>query len=955
MRTIARSGRPNSVITMSRCCVLLIIAWCCLPGIASGESVLRVRDQQQRYSLNAYIGVLEDRDAHLTIDDVRQPEQAGRFLPHANDSSNVGYTRSAYWARIRIVNESASPIWLLDVDYPLLDRIDLYVIDASGRITAKTTGDTFPFRTREIANRKFLFRLALPPGEHMTVYLRIETESAMTFPLLLWHPDAFAQKDHNEQFALGGYYGIMVAMICYNLFLLCAIRDRVYLYYLLYIITYSIAQMSLNGLSAEYLWPDSSWWGNRNLAFFVGATVLFITLFGRAFLKTTVYTPRLDRILKVVLVWSALAIALAFVSGYRLSIQVGLSSGAVAAIMLIIAGVLCLRQGDRAARFYLLGWTLFLCGFLAMYLRSFGLLPHIFLTTYGIQIGSVLEVILLSLGLADRMSLMKRQIEQTQREQQVEHELRQRNEELSLLHRVGQLFTSSLELSEVLEYILEEMRRLLGITAASFWLCAPESDEIVCQQAMGPGRDAVLGWRLKSGQGVVGQAAQSGDTVYVRDARHDARHYKQVERLTGLEYRSILAIPFRVKDVAIGVLNLLDHQENRFSENDLRLLELIASAAAEAVENARLYSQAQLELAERIRAEAQLVEANQKLQELLDNLQRAQSQLIQSERMAALGQLIAGVAHEINTPLGAIRSSIGNIVTALHTSLTQLPHVLLQLSPDRQQMFLALIERARQEKQYVTSREERQLRKKVAHALEIHQIPQADSMADMLVDMGIYDNLEPCLPLFQQGDTQIRDLLLRTAYHLATQYHNSQNIVLAVERASKVLFALKTYACVDQSGKMKTIQITEGIDLVLTLYHNQLKHGIELLKRYEAVPAIPCYPDELHQVWTNLIHNAIDAMNRKGALEIRVYSPNEASGKPQGVIVEMTDSGCGIPEDIRERIFEPLFTTKSDGEGSGLGLDIVKKIIDKHHGRIDVDSQPGKTTFSVWLPYTQHE
>ncbi len=940
---------------MLRCCVLAIVAWCCLPKIAFGEAVVRVHERQQRYSLNASVGVLEDRDRQMTIDDARQPEQAGHFLPHANDSSNFGYTRSAYWARIRIVNESASPVWLLDVDYPLLDRIDLYVVDAAGQMTAKTTGDTFPFRTRDLANRKFLFRVELPPGERMTLYLRIETESAMTFPLLLWHPDAFARKDHNEQFALGGYYGIMVAMICYNLFLLCAIRDRVYLYYILYIITYSIAQMSLNGLSAEYLWPDFPWWGNRNLAFFLGATVLFITLFGRTFLKTAVYTPRLDRMLKVVLVWSALAIALTFASGYRLSIQVGLSSGAVASLTLIAASVLCLRQGYRAARFYLLGWTLFFCGFLAMYLRSFGVLPHIFLTTYGVQIGSVLEVILLSLGLADRMSVMKRQIEQTQREKQAEHELRQRNEELSLLHRVGQLFASSLELSEVLERILEEMRRLLGITAASFWLCAPESDEIVCQQAMGPGRDAVLGWRLTSGQGIVGQAAQCGGTVYVRDARHDARHYKQVERLTGIEYRTILAIPFRVKNVVIGVLNLLDHQENRFSANDLRLLELIASAAAEAVENARLYSQVHLELAERIRAEAQLVEANQKLQELLDNLQRAQSQLIQSERMAALGQLIAGVAHEINTPLGAIRSSIGNIATALQTSLTQLPHVLLQLSPERQQMFLALIERARQEKQYATSREERQLRKQVARELEVFQIPQADEIADTLVDMGIYGNLEPHLPLFRQGDAQLRALLLRTASQLATQYHNSQNIVLAVERASKVLFALKTYAHVDPSGKMKTIRITEGIDLALTLYHNQLKHGIEILKRYDDVPAIPCYPDELHQVWTNLIHNAIDAMNRKGVFEIRVYSPNEESDKPQGVVVEMTDSGCGIPADIKDRIFEPLFTTKSDGEGSGLGLDIVKKIIDKHHGRIDVDSLPGRTTFSVWLPCTPHE
>jgi signal transduction histidine kinase len=117
-----------------------------------------------------------------------------------------------------------------------------------------------------------------------------------------------------------------------------------------------------------------------------------------------------------------------------------------------------------------------------------------------------------------------------------------------------------------------------------------------------------------------------------------------------------------------------------------------------------------------------------------------------------------------------------------------------------------------------------------------------------------------------------------------------------------------------------------------------------VVRQYEALQPIFCYPDELNQVWTNLIHNAIQAMKGVGILEITV------SQQRNEVIVRMTDSGCGIPEDIKAQIFEPFFTTKSAGEGSGLGLDIVKKIIDKHQGNIDVDSQPGRTTFTVVLP-----
>ena len=131
---------------------------------------------------------------------------------------------------------------------------------------------------------------------------------------------------------------------------------------------------------------------------------------------------------------------------------------------------------------------------------------------------------------------------------------------------------------------------------------------------------------------------------------------------------------------------------------------------------------------------------------------------------------------------------------------------------------------------------------------------------------------------------------------------------------------------------------------VLELYRNQLKQGVEIMRNYQPLPAIWCYPDELMQVWTNLIHNAIQAMAGKGRLDILVAERNNHA------VVQVIDSGCGISPEVRARIFEPFFTTKPTGEGSGLGLDIVKKIVNKHAGSIDVESQPGMTTFSVWLP-----
>lgn len=337
-----------------------------------------------------------------------------------------------------------------------------------------------------------------------------------------------------------------------------------------------------------------------------------------------------------------------------------------------------------------------------------------------------------------------------------------------------------------------------------------------------------------------------------------------------------------------------------------------------------------------------LQERNEDLATAIQQLQATQEQLIQSEKMAALGQLIAGIAHEINTPLGIIGSSIDNIANFWEENLENLPQFFQKTSSQSQIYFLQLLYRSSTDRETIfTSKEKRKFKQNLVSYLTAKEVESAEEIADTLVDMEIYEDLEHLLPLFQLPDWEI---VLNTAYQF-TSFKKSINLIQrATAKSGKVVFALKSYAHFDSKQEKIEANLHDGIETVLTLYQNQLKHGIEVVRKYGDLPKIVCYPDELSQVWTNLVHNALQAMNYKGTLTIEtLYRDGRLS-------IKFMDNGTGIPPEIVAKIFQPFFTTKAAGEGSGLGLDIVRKIIDKHQGSVTVESVPGETVFTVSLP-----
>jgi two-component system, NtrC family, sensor kinase len=347
--------------------------------------------------------------------------------------------------------------------------------------------------------------------------------------------------------------------------------------------------------------------------------------------------------------------------------------------------------------------------------------------------------------------------------------------------------------------------------------------------------------------------------------------------------------------------------------------------------------------AEQAAAQAQIQQLQH--ESLQAQAKHAQEQLVQFEKMASLGQLIASVTHEINTPIGAIKSSGNSMSDALQDVVNQLPPLLQRLDAETGALFLRLLNQTKVAKTPMSSREERALVKQLMERMGATGIEPDRFKASLFVGLGVHEQFDAFVPVLQHPECEA---ILEAVRNLSMAMGGANNINVAVERVAKIVLALKSYSHYNQNQQKSMANLVHGIEIVLTLYQGKTKVGVEVVRDYEDIPPILCLEDELNQVWTNLIHNALQAMNYEGTLTVGVHKVgNEA-------VVSVQDTGCGIPEEIRNKIFDVFFTTKPAGVGSGLGLDIVKKILQKHNARIDLQSEVGVgSTFSVYLPYAQ--
>jgi len=537
---------------------------------------------------------------------------------------------------------------------------------------------------------------------------------------------------YNKDLIFGIYAGIILVMFFYNLFIFFTVRDRTYLYYVAYILFVGLTQACVQGFAPRFFYPNSLLLANFMMVLIPSMVGVSALEFLKKFMLVKTYTPKLYNIITIFLFAYLIIIGMGLLGYYRLAAQVVQINAGIASIFVMVIGITIVRKGYRPAIFFLISWSIFLASVIVFVLRNFNILPYNNFTYYSLQIGSALEIVLLSFALADKINIFRKEKEESQ---------------------------------------------------AEALLALQENERIIREQ-----------------------------NVFL-EKKVDERTY-----------------------------------ELKLSNDDLN--------------------------------------------KAMTELKEAESQLVESEKMASLGQLTAGIAHEINNPI--------NFVTSNVKPLSRDVRILLDTVDEMEKMMLEDTSVAQKQK----------------------RIEEYKNDID-------YDYLK----------MEIDQLL--------------SGIGDGASRTAEIVKGLRIFSRLDEDD-LKKADINEGLDSTLVLTNNLLNNLIKIEKKYANLPLIECYPGKLNQVFLNIISNGIYAVRKKfgdtdgGRITITTSCDEEF------VYVKIADNGIGMDENTKKKLFEPFFTTKDVGEGTGLGLSIVYNTINKHNGSIEVNSELGQgAEFVIKLPLIQ--
>jgi signal transduction histidine kinase len=676
-------------------------------------------DTTQAMLIGEAVEITEDPQALLTIKDILSSSR--KFIRGNRAVPNLGVSSSFFWIEFKIKNNSSHEDILIALDNPMIDEVEFYTILPDGTHKVKKMGEYQAFPLREYNHPSYIFDLKIPKNATRQYFFRIRGNEQLLLPIRVGINKVILDFIQKKDFLFGIYMGIMLVMFFYNIFIYFTTKDNNYLYYVIYILFVALTQACFQGYTFQFLWPNSPWFLQHSVVFLSAFVGISAAEFAKVFLNTKRYFPSVNKGLYIFYLSYALCIIFSML-GKLVMPLIDITALCISAYLLLI-GIIIARKGSRPAKFFLIAWIVFLVGVIVFALKNIGILPYNNITIYTMQIGSALEAILISLALADKINLLKKEKEDTQ--------------------------AQSLQ-------VLKENGRIIA------------------------------------------------------------------------EQNSIL--------------------------------------------------------------ETKVKERTEELESSNKHLKETQTQLVNAEKMASLGQLTAGIAHEINNPINFVISNI----KPLKRDINDILHVLSK---------------------YEKIKDDKDFNEKVKEILELKKSLDLD-----------YVNKEI-------------NLLL-------------QGIDEGAYRTLEIVKGLRIFSRLDEDD-LKKANINEGLDATLSILNSSLiKHEINTFKDYDYnLPVIECFPGKLNQVFMNILNNAIQSIaerqyiNKEGAIVIKTHRQNN------NIVIRIKDNGMGISAKNKNKIFEPFFTTKQVGTGTGLGLSIVHSIIRDHNGKIQIESEENLgAEFIITLP-----
>lgn len=379
----------------------------------SSAPIIDVSDDFKGLDLLPYASVLEDPGGTLTLEQIRQPEHGARFVPLTQTGNSFGFSRSAYWLRFSVrVSDAAQHTLLLELGHASIDDVVFYAQESVGVYSSVATGEARPFASREVPHRSFVFRLPAQSGQLRTHYLRLASEGSVQIPLSLWSANAFIEYLDRVNLLFGIYFGVMLLLTLAALASYVRLRDRLFAYYAFYLFSYLLFQASITGFSYQYFWPGWPSMSSRFTSAFVGLAVIGALVFSASFLDIRKRQPMLFWVYRLHLTLALLTILLSLLGDYVLAVKAAALVGLSLPPVVFVATLASVLGGYRPARYFLAGWSIFLTGIFSAGLLHLGLLPHRFVTAYSMQIGSTLEVLLLTYALTEKIDGLRRAKEQ---------------------------------------------------------------------------------------------------------------------------------------------------------------------------------------------------------------------------------------------------------------------------------------------------------------------------------------------------------------------------------------------------------------------------------------------------------------------------------------------------------------------------------------------------------------